>query len=100
MDGRPLVCSHHIYILACENTDRTLLDNKQGVTYQKKYIPGDSSAIPIVRGLGLVEGFTPQQFLALITYTGVRTTWDARTEKAEVVRRFGRFLNEFYAIQR
>ncbi|KAG8902368.1 hypothetical protein FRC00_011386 [Tulasnella sp. 408] len=75
-------------------------DNKQGVEYQKKYVEGDSSAIPIVRGRGLVEGFTPQQFLALITYTGVRTTWDVRTEKAEVVNRFGRFLSEFYAIQR
>ncbi|KIO30298.1 hypothetical protein M407DRAFT_20568, partial [Tulasnella calospora MUT 4182] len=78
----------------------TTFDNKQGVEYQKKYIPGDPSAIPIVRGRGLVEGFTPQQFLALITYTGVRTTWDVRTEKAEVVNRFGRFLSEFYAIQR
>ncbi|KAG9049934.1 hypothetical protein FS837_008520 [Tulasnella sp. UAMH 9824] len=78
----------------------TTFDNKQGVTYQKKYVEGDPSAIPIVRGRGLVEGFTPQQFLALITYTGVRTTWDVRTEKAEVVKRFGRFLSEFYAIQR
>ncbi|KAG8934156.1 V-ATPase V1 sector subunit E [Tulasnella sp. 417] len=78
----------------------TTFDNKQGVEYQKKTIEGDTSAIPIVRGRGLVEGFTPQQFLALITYTGVRTTWDTRTEKAEVVKRFGRYLSEFYAIQR
>ncbi|KAG8902369.1 START domain-containing protein 10 [Tulasnella sp. 408] len=80
--------------------DNATSDNKQGVTYQKKTAKGDSSAIPIVRARGLVEGFTPQQFLALITYPGVRATWDVRIEKTEVLKRFGRFLSEFYAIKR
>ncbi|KAG8892838.1 hypothetical protein FRB99_002417, partial [Tulasnella sp. 403] len=78
----------------------TTFDNKDGVTYEKKSMPGDSSAIPLVRGKGVVEGFTPLQFLALITYPGVRTTWDTRTEHVEVRKRFGRHLTQFYAVQR
>jgi len=75
-------------------------DNKDGVTYQKKVIPGDDSAIPMVRGRGIVEGCTPSEFLTVMNYPGARTSWDPRTDSAEITRRWGRQLSQFYTVQK
>ncbi|KAG8985013.1 hypothetical protein FRB93_006114 [Tulasnella sp. JGI-2019a] len=75
-------------------------DEKENVTYEKKAIPGDSSAIPLVRGRGIVNGFTPRQFLAFISYPELRTTWDSRTQEAKLLDRYSQYEVGFYTVQK
>lgn len=76
------------------------LDEKNGVIYEKKTVSGDSSAIPLVRGRGIVEGYTPRQLLALISYPDIRPSWDPRTDNAQLLERYSQFEVRFYTVQK
>jgi len=75
-------------------------DEKSNVIYEKKYIEGDSSAIPLVRGRGVVHGYNPRQFLALISFPELRTMWDPRTQEARLLKRYSQHEIGFYTVQK
>ncbi|KAG8878009.1 hypothetical protein FRB97_002855 [Tulasnella sp. 331] len=64
-------------------------DEKANVTFEKKTpAPGDTSPIPLVRGHGVVTGFTPRQFLALITYPELRAKWVGILQEVKILERY------------
>ncbi|KAG8998833.1 hypothetical protein FRB94_006634 [Tulasnella sp. JGI-2019a] len=64
-------------------------DEKENVTYEKKTAaPGDSSPMPFVRGRGVVTGFNPDQFLALISCPELRSRWIGTTQEVKLFERY------------
>ncbi|KAG8920832.1 hypothetical protein FRC02_000663 [Tulasnella sp. 418] len=75
--------------------------NERGVKMEKKYFSGDnSSALPLVRGRGIVNGLTPRQFLALVIYPGARKFWDERLEEGHTMERYTVTELKFHSIQK
>jgi len=77
-----------------------LLGDKSGVKAEKKFIAGDSSPLPLVRGVGVIKNATPLQLLPIISLPGARVEWDARLEEGHVLEKYARRKQEFYSIQR
>lgn len=76
------------------------IDTKDGIIMDKKYVPGDSSAIPLVRGRGLVKGLTAAQLLSGILQPSARHLWDARYESGSLLERYSRRSYKFYTVQK
>ncbi|KAG8962603.1 hypothetical protein FRC03_003972 [Tulasnella sp. 419] len=75
--------------------------NEHGVKMEKKYFPGDDgSALPLVRGRGIVNGLTPRQFLALVVNPGSRKFWDERLEEGRTMERYTLTELKFHSIQK
>lgn len=76
------------------------IDTKEGIIMDKKFVPGDSSAIPLVRGRGLVKGLTAAQLLSGILQPSARHLWDARYESGSLLERYSRRSYKFYTVQK
>ncbi|KDN38471.1 hypothetical protein RSAG8_09456, partial [Rhizoctonia solani AG-8 WAC10335] len=76
------------------------IDTKDGIILEKKYVPGDSSAIPIVRGHGLVKSISAPSLLSAILQPSARHLWDARFESGALLERYGRKTYKFYSVQK
>ncbi|KAG8748175.1 hypothetical protein FRC12_013920 [Ceratobasidium sp. 428] len=76
------------------------IDTKDGIIMEKKYVPGDSSAIPVVRGHGLVKNLTPSALLSAICQPSARHHWDARFQSGGLLERYSRRTYKFYSVQK
>ncbi|QRV82590.1 hypothetical protein RhiJN_10605 [Ceratobasidium sp. AG-Ba] len=76
------------------------IDTKDGIIMEKKYIPGDSSAIPVVRGHGLVKSLSPAALLSAICQPSARHHWDSRFESGGLLERYARRTYKFYSVQK
>ncbi|CAE6490150.1 unnamed protein product, partial [Rhizoctonia solani] len=76
------------------------IDTKDGIILEKKHVPGDSSAIPIVRGRGLVKSLSADSLLSAILQPSARHLWDARFESGALLERYGRRTYKFYSVQK
>ncbi|ELU45072.1 START domain-containing protein [Rhizoctonia solani AG-1 IA] len=75
-------------------------DTKDGIILEKKYVQGDSSAIPIVRGHGLVKDLSAQALLSTILQPSARHLWDERFASGALLERYGRRTYKFYSVQK
>jgi len=75
------------------------ISTKDGVVMEKK-IADDGSAIPMVRGRGIIEGVKPYHFLTIASHTGARQFWDPRFQGGYALKRFSRRAYKFYTIQK
>jgi hypothetical protein len=57
-----------------------LAGTNAGVVMEKKNMPGDSSAIPLVRGRGIIKGVKPYELLPVATSLSVRSQWDGKLQ--------------------
>ncbi|CAE6529209.1 unnamed protein product [Rhizoctonia solani] len=76
------------------------IDTKDGIILEKKYVPGDSSAIPIVRGHGLIKGLSGPSLLSAILQPSARHLWDERFASGALLERYGRRTYKFYSVQK
>ncbi|QRW25081.1 start domain-containing protein [Rhizoctonia solani] len=76
------------------------IDTKDGIILEKKYVQGDSSAIPIVRGHGLVKDLSAQALLSTILQPSARHLWDERFASGALLERYGRRTYKFYSVQK
>lgn len=67
---------------------------------EKKFVPGDSSAIPIVRGKGLVKSLSAAQLLSAVSQPSARHHWDARFASGGLLERYSRRAYKFYSVQK
>ncbi len=72
---------------------------KDGIVMEKK-VADDGSAIPMVRGRGIIEGVKPYHFLTIASHTGARQFWDPRFQAGYALKRFSRRAYKFYTIQK
>ncbi|QRV96594.1 start domain-containing protein [Ceratobasidium sp. AG-Ba] len=77
-----------------------LIDTKDGIVMEKKFVPGDNSAIPIVRGRGLVKSISPAMLLSTIRQPSARSHWDSRFASGGILERYGRRTYKFYSVQK
>ncbi len=66
----------------------------------EKKVADDGSAIPMVRGRGIIEGVKPYHFLTIASHTGARQFWDPRFQAGYALKRFSRRAYKFYTIQK
>ncbi|GAA5826908.1 hypothetical protein JCM11251_002155 [Rhodosporidiobolus azoricus] len=72
---------------------------KDGVQLSKKWDESNENPIPLSRGETVVEGITPEAFLAgVVQLPGMRKLWDARTEYGYMMRRYSADTVMFYAL--
>lgn len=76
------------------------IDTKDGIIMDKKFVPGDSSAIPLVRGRGLIKGLSGAALLSAILQPSARHLWDARYESGSLLERYSRRSYKFYTVQK
>ncbi|KAG8744470.1 hypothetical protein FRC10_010140 [Ceratobasidium sp. 414] len=74
-------------------------DTKDGIIMEKKFVTGDSSAIPVVRGHGLVKDMTPAVLLSTICQSSARHHWDSRFASGGLLERYSRRTYKFYSVQ-
>jgi hypothetical protein len=67
---------------------------------EKKFVPGDSSAIPVVRGRGIVKSLTPSALLSAICQPSARHHWDSRFASGGLLERYARRTYKFYSVQK
>jgi hypothetical protein len=77
-----------------------LIGEKSDVKSEKKFIQGDSSPVPLVRGVGIVKDATPLQLLPIVALPGARLQWDARLEEGHILEKYARRRQEFYTVQK
>ncbi|KAF8307187.1 Bet v1-like protein [Clavulina sp. PMI_390] len=99
---KELGVAHEYVKAAAESEDGwTLLGTtKEGVKKEIKNVPGDSSAIPLARGTGIIEGRTPLDLLSVVTQPGARKNWDPRFIESGPLERYARRSFMFYALQK
>jgi len=76
------------------------IDTKDGIIMEKKYVPGDSSSIPVVRGRGLVKSLSAPQLLSAICQPSARHHWDSRFASGGLLERYSRRTYKFYSVQK
>jgi len=76
------------------------LGMKEDVKMEKKQMPGDSSAIPLVRGRGIIKGIRPDELYPIVSHPGARVLWDPRFLEGHPLRRYARRSYKFYSIQK
>jgi len=76
------------------------IGTKADVVMEKKQMPGDGSAIPLVRGRGIIKGVRPSQLYPIISQPSARVHWDARFQEAHPLRRYARRSYKFYSLQK
>ncbi|CCO35319.1 hypothetical protein BN14_09436 [Rhizoctonia solani AG-1 IB] len=76
------------------------IDTKDGIILEKKYVPGDTSAIPIVRGHGLVKDLSAPALLSAILQPSARHLWDERFASGALLERYARRTYKFYSVQK
>ncbi|KAF8606258.1 Bet v1-like protein [Ceratobasidium sp. AG-I] len=76
------------------------IDTKDGIIMEKKFVPGDSSAIPIVRGRGIVKSLSAAQLLSTICQPSARHHWDSRFASGGLLERYSRRTYKFYSVQK
>lgn len=67
---------------------------------EKKYVPGDSSSIPVVRGRGIVKSLSAAQLLSAICQPSARHHWDSRFASGGLLERYSRRTYKFYSVQK
>ncbi|CAE6485856.1 unnamed protein product [Rhizoctonia solani] len=75
------------------------IDTKDGIILEKKY-ENDGSAIPLVRGHGLIKSLSAPALLSAILQPSARHLWDARFESGALLERYGRRTYKFYSVQK
>jgi len=73
-------------------------DEKEGVTLRQFTREGDS--IPHFQGDGSIEGYTPEQILAVVQQPSCRAVWDVRYENSFAVESYDRNTLAFWASQK
>jgi hypothetical protein len=76
------------------------VDTKDGIIMEKKFPPGDNSAIPVVRGRGIIKDLSAPALLSAILQPSVRHLWDARFESGALLERYARRTYKFYSVQK
>ncbi|KAJ1305784.1 hypothetical protein OPQ81_010514 [Rhizoctonia solani] len=76
------------------------IDTKDGIILEKKYVQGDNSAIPIVRGHGLIKNLSSPDLLSAILQPSARHLWDERFASGALLERYGRRTYKFYSVQK
>ncbi|CAE6376004.1 unnamed protein product [Rhizoctonia solani] len=76
------------------------IDTKDGIVLEKKYVQGDNSAIPIVRGHGLVKDLSAPALLSAILQPSARHLWDERFASGALLERYARRTYKFYSVQK
>lgn len=67
---------------------------------EKKFTSGDNSAIPTVRGRGVVKSLTASALLSAILQPSARPLWDARYVSGDLLERYERRTYKFYNVQK
>ncbi|CAE6463356.1 hypothetical protein ACGC1H_000094 [Rhizoctonia solani] len=75
------------------------IDTKDGIILEKKY-ENNGSAIPLVRGHGLVKSLSAPALLSAILQPSARHLWDSRFESGALLDRYGRRTYKFYSVQK
>lgn len=75
------------------------IDTKDGIIMEKKYIQGDNSAIPVVRGRGIVKSLSATALLSAILQPSARHLWDSRFKSGGLLERYARRTYKFYTVQ-
>jgi len=73
---------------------------KSGVLAEKKYIPGDTSALPLVRGRGVFENVTPAELSSVFSLAGVRLVFDDYTRDVNLLAKYSQRVQKFYSVQK
>ncbi|GAA5972325.1 hypothetical protein JCM11641_002409 [Rhodosporidiobolus odoratus] len=74
-------------------------EGHNGCHLSKKVDETHSNPLPLCRGESVVEGVTPDAFLAgVVQLPGMRTLWDPRTEVGYMMERYDRDTVLFYAL--
>jgi len=73
---------------------------KSGVLAEKKFIPGDTSALPLVRGRGVFENVTPVELFSIFSLSGVRLVFDDYTREIHVLAKHSQRVQKFYSVQK
>ncbi|KAI8333866.1 hypothetical protein BC941DRAFT_400731 [Chlamydoabsidia padenii] len=74
-------------LLSSDMDEWKLVEEKEGVKIFSKAVQG--SALPILRGDGLIEGpWTAEQVCSVVQCFGARTKWDDSFEGGDIVERF------------
>lgn len=76
------------------------IDTKDGIIMEKRYVQGDGSAIPIVRGHGIVTGLSAPALLSAILQPSARHLWDERFASGALLERYARRTYKFYSVQK
>ncbi|KAF8302559.1 Bet v1-like protein [Clavulina sp. PMI_390] len=96
-----LAAAHEYLKRECDSTDGwSPIATKDGIVMEKKTIPGDSSYIPLVRGMGTVEGVKLADILPMLMHPGARKHWDPRFDQGHPLERYSRRAYMFYTLQK
>lgn len=74
------------------------LGERDGVVLEKKYT--DDGSLPIARGKGVIEGYSPEDLLQVISLPACRLRWDPRFEDGASLERYSQSAFKFYSTQK
>jgi len=72
--------------------------DRDGVILEKKYT--DDGSLPIARGRGVIEGYSPEDLFQVINLPACRKRWDERFEDGAALERYSQSAFKFYSTQK